>query len=233
MTTSNTTDRHDRLRLRLGWEVAAGFHRTFEESGDRSCKKLWPPLGTTDFGPYIAQLKRDVDAVYAVFSGADACALQTVRRCRTQGRLPLIGGGTFTDEHVLRTMGDEVLGVTRRFHYSAALTTPGNQKFARTYEGKVQAGSLYYSEAPMWPGSSSASAWEGLAETPRVSKRLVGTLRKTELADTPRGPIRSTIMQSIQTSISESGAGRGKLQNTVIHTFPNVSQFLTYKPEDF
>ena len=28
-----------------------------------------------------------------------------------KGKVPLIGGGTFTDEHVLRTMGDEVLGV--------------------------------------------------------------------------------------------------------------------------
>jgi hypothetical protein len=27
--------------------------------------------------------------------------------------------------------------------------------------------------------------------------------------------------------------GRGELQNSVIHTYPAVSQFWTYKPEDF
>src|SRR6476659_10704389 len=56
----------------FGWEVAAGFQRTFEEAGGQIVQKLWPPLFTSDFGPYISQLKRDVDAVYAVFSGADA-----------------------------------------------------------------------------------------------------------------------------------------------------------------
>jgi branched-chain amino acid transport system substrate-binding protein len=25
----------------------------------------------------------------------------------------------------------------------------------------------------------------------------------------------------------------GRLQNTVIHTYPNISQFWSYKPEDF
>src|SRR4029453_5483542 len=56
----------------FGWEVASGFQRTFEEAGGQIVQNLWPPLFTADFGPYIAQLKRDVDAVYAVFSGADA-----------------------------------------------------------------------------------------------------------------------------------------------------------------
>jgi branched-chain amino acid transport system substrate-binding protein len=87
----------------FGWEVAAGFHRTFEEAGGQVVQKLWPPLNTPDFAPYLAQLRRDVDAIYAVFSGADA--LRFAKQYAEAGlkeRLPLIGGGTFTDEHVLR-----------------------------------------------------------------------------------------------------------------------------------
>ena len=148
----------------FGWEVAAGFHRTFEESGGQIVQKLWPPLGTTDFGPYIAQLKRDVDAVYAVFSGADA--LRFAKQYEDAGlkaRLPLVGGGTFTDEHVLRTMGDEVLGVITALHYSAALTTPGNQKFARTYEGKFKQVPSYYSEGTYVAGLQLKRALEGLS----------------------------------------------------------------------
>src|SRR5213592_3229418 len=56
----------------FGWEVAAGFHRAFEDAGGQIVQKLWPPLNTPDFAPYIAQLRRDVDAVWCVFSGADA-----------------------------------------------------------------------------------------------------------------------------------------------------------------
>jgi len=220
----------------FGWEVAAGFHRTFEESGGQIVQKLWPPLGTTDFGPYIAQLKRDVDAVYAVFSGADA--LRFAKQYEDAGlkaRLPLVGGGTFTDEHVLRTMGDEVLGVITALHYSAALTTPGNQKFARTYEGKFKQVPSYYSEGTYVAGLQLKRALEGLSGDAENVERLVGTLRKTELADTPRGPIRfddygNPIQYIYVRKVERVG---GKLQNTVIHTFPNVSQFWTYKPEEF
>ncbi len=220
----------------FGWEVAAGFHRTFEESGGQIVQKLWPPLGTTDFGPYIAQLKRDVDAVYAVFSGADA--LRFAKQYEDAGlkaRLPLVGGGTFTDEHVLRTMGDEVLGVITALHYSAALTTPGNQKFARTYEGKFKQVPSYYSEGTYVAGLQLKRALEGLSGDAESVERLVGTLRKTELADTPRGPIRfddygNPIQNIYVRKVERVG---GKLQNTVIHTFPNVSQFWTYKPEEF
>src|SRR5207253_7475103 len=218
----------------FGWEVAAGFHRTFEESGGQIVQKLWPPLGTTDFGPYIAQLKRDVDAVYAVFSGADA--LRFAKQYEDAGlkaRLLLVGGGTFTDEHVLRTMGDEVLGVITALHYSAALTTPGNQKFARTYEGKFKQVPSYYSEGTYVAGLQLKRALEGLSGDAESVERLVGTLRKTELADTPRGPIRfddygNPIQNIYIRKVERVG---GKLQNTVIHTFPNVSQFWTYKPE--
>ena len=220
----------------FGWEVAAGFHRTFEESGGQIVQKLWPPLGTTDFGPYLAQLKRDVDAVYAVFSGADA--LRFAKQYEDAGlkaRLLLVGGGTFTDEHVLRTMGDEVLGVITALHYSAALTTPGNQKFARTYEGKFKQVPSYYSEGTYVAGLQLKRALEGLSGDAESVERLVGTLRKTELADTPRGPIRfddygNPIQNIYIRKVERVG---GKLQNTVIHTFPNVSQFWTYKPEEF
>jgi len=220
----------------FGWEVAAGFHRTFEESGGQIVQKLWPLLGTTDFGPYLAQLKRDVDAVYAVFSGADA--LRFAKQYEDAGlkaRLPLIGGGTFTDEHVLRTMEDEVLDVITALHYSAALTTPGNQKFARTYEGKFKQVPSYYSEGTYVAGLQLKRALEGLSGDAESVERLVGTLRKTELADTPRGPIRfddygNPIQNIYIRKVERVG---GKLQNTVIHTFPNVSQFWTYKPEEF
>ena len=115
----------------FGWEVAAGFQRTFEESGGQIVQKLWPPQGNADYGPYLAQLKRDVDAIYCVFSGADALRFtKQYAEAGLKARLPLVSGGTVTDEHVLRTMGDEVLGIVSASHYSAALDTPANKKFA-------------------------------------------------------------------------------------------------------
>src|ERR687892_89278 len=106
----------------FGWEQVGGFQKTFEEAGGQVVQKLWPPLGTADFGPYLAQLRRDVDAVYGQFSGADALRFtKQYADSGLKGRLPLVGGGTLTDEHVLRTMGDEAVGIVSGLHYSAAL----------------------------------------------------------------------------------------------------------------
>jgi branched-chain amino acid transport system substrate-binding protein len=220
----------------FGWEVAAGFHRTFEEAGGQVVQKLWPPLGTPDFGPYLAQLRRDADAIYAVFSGADA--LRFAKQFSDAGlkaRLPLIGGGTFTDEHVLRTMGDEVLGVATALHYSAALATPANRKFAQAYEAKYSQTPSYYSEGTYVAGIALKAALEAIGGEIENADRFLSSLRKVDLSDVPRGLMRfddfGNPIQNIYVRKVERVGGR--LQNTVIHTFPSVSQFWTYKPDEF
>ena len=220
----------------FGWEVASGFQRTFEEAGGQIVQKLWPPLFTADFGPYIAQLKRDVDAVYAVFSGADALRFaKQYEEAGLKARLPLIGGGTFTDEHVLRTMGDEVLGVVTALHYSAALNNPVNRKFVQTYEAKFKQVPSYYSEGTYVAGLQLKRALESIGGDAENTERLVAALRKVELTDTPRGSIRfdeygNPIQNIYVRKVERVG---GKLQNTVIYTFQNVSQFWTYKPDEY
>ena len=220
----------------FGWEVAAGFQRTFEESGGQIVQKLWPPQGNADYGPYLAQLKRDVDAIYCVFSGADA--LRFVKQYADAGlkaRLPLVSGGTVTDEHVLRTMGDEALGIVSALHYSAALDNSANKKFAQAYEAKQKQVPSYYSEGSYVAGTALKAALEATGGDIEDTAKFLAALRKVELSDAARGPIRfdeyGNPIQNVYVRKVEKVGGR--LQNTVIHTFPNVSQFWTYKPEDF
>src|SRR5271169_3926175 len=40
----------------FGYEQMAGFQRVFEDNGGKVVKKLWPPLVTPDYTPYIAQI---------------------------------------------------------------------------------------------------------------------------------------------------------------------------------
>jgi branched-chain amino acid transport system substrate-binding protein len=219
----------------FGWEVAAGFQRTFEEAGGQVVQKLWPPLNTPDFAPYLAQLRRDVDAVFCVFSGADALRFsKQYAEAGLKGKLPLVGGGTFTDEHVLRTMGDEVLGVVTALHYSAALATPANRKFAQVYEAKFKQIPSYYSEGTYVAGIAMKAALEGIGGDIESGDKFLTALRRVDLADAPRGPIRfddyGNPIQNVYVRRVERVNGR--LQNTVIHTFPNVSQFWTYKPDE-
>jgi branched-chain amino acid transport system substrate-binding protein len=220
----------------FGWEVVAGFQRTFEEAGGQIVQKLWPPLGNADFAPYVSQLKRDVDAVFAQFSGADALRFaKQYAESGLKGKVPLVGGGTFTDEHVLRTMGDEVLGVVTPLHYSAALETPANKQFAQAYEAKYKQVPSYYSEGTYVAGLAMKAALEAAGGDVENADRFLAALRKVNLSDVPRGPVRfddygNPIMNIYVRKVERVG---GRLQNTVIHTFPAVSQFWTYKPDEF
>jgi branched-chain amino acid transport system substrate-binding protein len=220
----------------FGWEVAAGFHRTFEEAGGQIVQKLWSPLGTADYGPYLAQLRRDVDAIYAIFSGADALRfMKQYADAGLKGRIPLIGGGTFTDEHVLRTMGDEAMGVVTCLHYSAALDNPANKKFAQAYEAKFGQVPSYYSEGSYVAGLALAQAMDAVQGDAENVEKLIDALRKVDLSETPRGPVK---LDSYGNPVENEYVRKvervnGRLQNTVIATFPAVSQFWTYKPEEF
>jgi len=220
----------------FGWEVAAGFQRTFEEAGGQVVQKLWPPLGTADFAPYLAQLRRDVDAIYAIFSGADALRFaKQYSEAGLKGKLALIGGGTFTDEHVLRSMGDEVLGVVTALHYSAALPNPANKKFVQAYEAKYRQIPSYYSEGSYVAGLALKAALEATGGDIENTDKFLAALRRVDLTEAPRGPIRfddsgNPIQNIYVRKVERVG---GKLQNTVIFTFPSVSQFWTYKPDDF
>jgi branched-chain amino acid transport system substrate-binding protein len=64
---------------------------------------------------------------------------------------------------------------------------------------------------------------------------FLAALRKVDIKDTARGPLRidpyGNPVQNIYVRKVEKRDG--ELWNTVIHTFPAVSQFWKYSPEEF
>src|SRR6267142_2769696 len=194
------------------------------------------PFGTTDFAPYITGLKRDVDAVYGAFAGNDALRfMRQYTDAGLKGRLPLIGSGNFTDEHVLRSMGDEALGVVTALHYSAALATPANRRFVQAYEAKHQQVPSYYAEGTYVAGSVLKTALDAVGGDVEDSAKFLAALRRVSITDAPRGPVSFDDYGHPIENIYVRRVERvdGKLQNTVIHTFPAVSQFGPYRAEDF
>jgi branched-chain amino acid transport system substrate-binding protein len=237
---------HDTLRYKkiamivgdtsFGWEVAGGFQRSFEEAGGQVVQKLWAPLPTPDFAPYLAKLRRDVDAVFCQFAGVDALAfIKQYAEAGLKDRLPLIGSGTLTDEGVLRHMGDEALGVVTVLHYSAVAPTAANRRFAQAFEAKYKQVPSYYAEGAYVAGITLKAALEAVGGDIENADRFLAAVRKVSLTDAPRGPVSfdeyGNPVQNIYVRKVERVAGR--LQNTVIHTFPNVSQFWTYNPAEF
>ena len=130
----------------FGHETLGGFQKAFEDCGGKVVQKLWPPIGTKDFGPYIPTLKSDIDAIFTLMVGP--MSLQFPKQLRAAGnKKPILAGGTSYDEFILPSMGDEVIGDVSSFMYSAALETAKNEAFVKKYRAKYGKVPSYYSEA--------------------------------------------------------------------------------------
>ena len=224
------------LDYAFGWESVGGFERTFVEEGGTIVQKIWCPVSVHDFAPYLAQISRDADAVYALVLGR--AALQFMRQYQEFGlkpRVMLIGGGTTTDEHVLPFMGEEAVGVITALHYSAALDTAANRKFAAAYRARFGKVPSYYSES-MYSGAKwFAAAADAVHGDVEDSAAFLRALRNVRVTDLPRGPVRLDEYGSPVENVYIRKVERvnGELQNTVIETLPGVSQFWKYDPADY
>jgi branched-chain amino acid transport system substrate-binding protein len=220
----------------FGWEVVGGFQKSFEEAGGQIIQKLWAPLGTTDFAPYLAQIRRDADAVFALMVAASSLRFpKQYQDAGLKARLPLIGGGTTFDEFVLPSLGDEAIGGITPLIYSAALDTPANTRFVKEYRAKYGKVPSYFSETCYTSTRWINEAAQAVGGNVEDREPFLEALRKVEIADAPRGPIKldayGNPIQNIYVRKVEKKDG--ELWNTVIHTFPAVSQFWKYPPEEF
>jgi branched-chain amino acid transport system substrate-binding protein len=221
------------LDYAFGWESVGGFERTFLTEGGRITRKIWVPVSVHDFAPYLAQIPRDVDAVYALLLGRSALQfMKQYQEFGLKGRVRLIGGGTTTDEHVLPFMGDEAIGTVTALHYSAALNTPANRAFAQTYRARFKKIPSYYSESMYTGGKWLVAAIEAIGGRVEDRAALLDALRKARPSDLPRGPVELDEYGNPIENVYIRRVERvnGELQNTVIETFPKVSQFWTFNP---
>ena len=223
----------------FGHETLGGFQQTFEDCGGKVVQKIWPPIGTKDFGPYIPTIKSDIDAIFTLMVGP--MSLQFPKQLRASGnKKPIIAGGTSYDEFILPSMHDEVIGDVSAFMYSAALETPKNEAFVKTYRAKYGKVPSYYSEA-----NYTTAQW--IDETlKKAGGKFPGALEFIKLMrgiklDAVRGPVslddRLTAVQNVYIKKVEKramfGYDKPELWNTVIKTYPNVSQFWTYDEKKF
>ncbi|HEY5305700.1 MAG TPA: ABC transporter substrate-binding protein [Pseudolabrys sp.] len=223
----------------FGYETVGGFQKAFEDCGGKVIQKIWPPIGTKDFGPYIPTFKADADAIFTTMVGP--MALQFPKQLRAAGdKRQILGSGVSYDEFVLPYMGDEVIGDVSALHYSAAIETPINEAFVKAYRAKYGKVPGYYSEnnysTAMWIDKALTKAggkWPG----PEEFIKLMASIK----FDAPRGPVeldenRNPIENVYIKKVEKKkmfGYPKDELWNVVIKTYPHVSQFWTYGKAKF
>ncbi|MBV8793163.1 MAG: ABC transporter substrate-binding protein [Pseudolabrys sp.] len=223
----------------FGYEVVGGFQKVFEDCGGKVIQKIWPPLGTKDFGPYIPTMKADADAIFSLMVGP--MSLQFPKQLRGAGiKKPIIGGGTSYDEFALPFMSDEVIGDVSALHYSAAIETPKNEAFVKAYRAKYSKVPSYYSEnnytTAEWIDETikkSGGKWPGAEAFIKTMQGIkLDSVRGPLVMDDMRNPIENIYIKKVEKK-KMFGYDKDELWNTVIKTYPNVSQFWTYGKETF
>jgi branched-chain amino acid transport system substrate-binding protein len=223
----------------FGYEVAGGFQRAFENCGGQIIQKIWPPLTTKDFGPYIPTLKSDADAIFTVMVGP--MSLQFPKQLAANGnKKPVIGGGPSYDEFVLPSMGDEVIGHVSTLQYSAAIDTPKNAAFVKAYRAKFGKMPGYYSETNYTTAlildeviGKAGGKYPGAEEFLKLLQAVkVDAPRGPVYFDEMRNPVQNIYIKKVA-KVKMFGYDKEELWNTVIKTYPNVNQFGQFNKDEF
>ena len=142
--------------------------------------------------------------------------------------------GVTTDESILPQLGEDALGVITAHNYSPTLDTPANKEFVKKYSER-------FSKAVSSPGEAGYTLMQQVAHALTSLKgdasnpdKVLRALKAVEI-ESIRGPVRFDAYGNPDQNVYIRKVEKvgGELQNTVIHTYPLVSQFWKYDPKEF
>ncbi len=221
----------------FGYEQMGGFQAAFAKEGGCVVKKLWPPLVTPDYTPYLAQIG-DCDAVCQGFAGSNP--IRFMKQYATAGlKYQVVAGEAGADDFLLKSFGDEAVGLVSAAPYTLDLETEANQRFVdgmlKNYDAiPGQYAALLYGNCQVLDAGLKAADGD-LSDR----EKFMAALKSVSLTDTPRGPIKFDHLNNVIGTIYirrliKEGAKYGlKLWNKTIHTYENVSQFWNWPEKEF
>jgi len=217
-----------------GVETNAAFARVFCGGGGHIVQELWPPLGTADFAPFITQIDRSADAVVVFTPSADG--LRFGRQYIEYGvKLPLMDlYAQITDEGNLQQFGEPALGWYSAIHYTALIDTPENKRFVAAWEKKHHR-VPFDNAADGWVGARAiVKALEAVNGKVEDQDAFMAALRKAEF-DSPKGFVKLDQYQNIVQPqyVRKVEKAGGVFVNTPVKTYPSVSQFWTWTPDEY
>ena len=220
----------------FGHEIAAGFQRTFEENGGKVVQKLWSPLNVADYGTYIGQIKPNVDAVFAAFAGGNGIKfLKQYDEYGLKSKIPLLGAMTTVDEGVLKSMGNDAVGVVSAGWYTAAIDNAANRKFVAAIQRDYKQDPGYYSIGAYGAALMLEEALKAVKGKVEDKPAFMAALRNVQVANDPRGPLKLDALGNpiMDVYIRKVERKDGRLVNSVVQKYPAVSQFWKYGTREF
>jgi branched-chain amino acid transport system substrate-binding protein len=218
-----------------GHEQVGGFQRVLEAGGGKIVKKLWTPLATPDYTPFLSQIA-DCDMVANGLTGANP--LRFMKQYRDLGlKQVVLGGSTFADDTIMGRFGDEAIGMYSSIPYSLDIPTDDNKRFLASIRKHYGAdvGIGLYNAAFYVNGmvlEEALKKTDGKLDDPDA---FIKAVKSVKIENSPRGPVEFDEYGNMTFScyIRRAEKEGGKIVNKIVKTYPKVSQFWTYDPKWF
>jgi branched-chain amino acid transport system substrate-binding protein len=218
-----------------GHENVAGFQNVFEDAGGKVIQKIFTPLNAPDYGTYISQLKT-CDVLYTGHAGSNGLKLvRQLAEYGLKGKFQIVGGFTPIDESLLQQMGEEGLGCYSGCWYSAELDNPINKKFVADIRRDYKTDPGVYAAETYLCGEVLDHALKTIGGKIEDKDVFMKALKEAKVPATLRGPLRFDSLGNAVGNIYVRKVEKkdGRYVNTVVKTYADVSQFWTYKQEEF
>lgn len=219
----------------FGYEQVGGFQRVLEEQGGHLVRKLWSPLNTADYAPYVVQIP-ECDVVCEVLAGSNP--LKFTNQARGLGvKQPLVGGATVADDTIIAAHDESAVGLINTNPYSLDHDSEANRRFIaamrKNYGADVRIGhyaACFYANGQIIEAALAMTG--GRSDNP---DQFVKAVRAVELADTPRGPLSFDDHGNavIDVYVRRAEKRDSKMVNKTLKTYRKVSQFWTMDPKAF
>ena len=178
---------------------------------------------------------KSADAIFLGTAGSNGFRfLRQFIEYGLKDKMAVIGGMTALDESVLRNMGDEALGILTTSWYSAELDNPLNKVFAPAFRKQFKYDPGYYAGSTYVSGEVLEAALKTIKANAEDKKGLMAAIRSNNV-QTVRGLVKFDEFGNVigDVYIRKVTRSDGRLVNSVIKTYPDVSQFWTYDKTAF
>jgi len=209
--------------------MVAGFQRVFEDAGGKIVQKLFPPLTVPDYGTYLAQMKTNIDGIFLGFAGSKRSfpLVPPVQRIRAEGKIKRRGRHDRVRRGGAAQHGRRGAGRSHRVLVFRPSSTTRSTQVRAAFRAEAKYDPGFYGRRDLRKrGGLPGPRWRRSRAGSEDKEAFMKALRALRV-DTCRGPVTFDAYGNVVGNVYIRKVERkeGRLVNSVIHTYPNVSQF--------
>jgi branched-chain amino acid transport system substrate-binding protein len=222
----------------FGHEQQGGFQAAFEQNGGCVVNKLWAPLGTPDYAPYLAQMT-DCDIICHGLAASAPVAF--IKQYADFGlKYPVVTGEVGGDDALLHVFGEGAVGLISCAPYTLDFPMDGNKRFVQAIMKEFNVVPGFNAAGPYVICDVVNAGLEAVGGDTHDKEKLMAALRAVKLKDTPRGAISFDHLGNVVGSFyirriekSSNNPYGLTLWNRTVKTYENVGQFWKWPEKEF